>query len=87
MRSTYQSRNASTTTVLGDHPHCLVDRQRFNDMVDVFGLILAKDLQCVDLLEELAIGIGSAGIEGITLINIDDLDGNNGCRLHVLAVM
>ena len=56
-------------------------------MVDVFGLILAKDLQCVDLLEELAIGIGSAWIEGITLINIDDLDGNNVCRLHVLAVM
>jgi hypothetical protein len=56
-------------------------------MVDVFGLIFAKDLQCVDLLEELAIGIGSAGIKGITLINIDDLDGNNGCGLHVLAVI
>ena len=85
MRSTYQSRNASTTTVLGDHPHCLVDRQRFNDMVDVFGLILAKDLQCVDLLEELAIGICSAGIEGITLINIDDLDSHNFPSNHVSA--
>jgi hypothetical protein len=54
-------------------------------MVDVLGLVLAEDLQSVDLLEELAVRIGSAWVEGIALINIDDLDGDDGCGFHVLA--
>ena len=54
-------------------------------MVDILGLILAEDLQSVDLLEELAVRIGSAWVEGIALINIDDLDGDDSCGFHVLT--
>jgi len=86
LKSTYQSRNTSTATIFSNHPHSLVYRQGFNDMVDVFRLVLAKNLQCVDLLQKLAIRVGNAWVEGVTLINIDDLDCDDGCGFHVLAI-
>lgn len=81
--STYQRGDASAGTELCNHPHGLVDRQRFNDQIDVLGFALAQDLQGVDLFEKLAVGVCIPRIDRVTLVNVDDLDGHDRCRLHV----
>ena len=53
-------------------------------MVDIPCIALAQNLQRIDLLHKLAVGIRQPGIQSIALVDIYNLDSYNGRRCHVL---
>jgi len=90
-RCTHQSCHTSATAILSDHPHGLIDRQSFDHMVNILSLILAQNLECVDLLRnslyESAVRGLRVSLSSISMILTATMAADFMSLLHCLSIL